>query len=83
MTKRERMKKDLPKWLLYSALFVLYLLHNDLWFSNDATLIFGVPIGLFYHAVFCIAASLLFIVTVKKFWPAELEVEPKNEDRQQ
>ena len=76
------MEKNLPKWLFYSALFVLYLLHNDLWYWNDASLVFGIPIGLFYHVAFCVAASLFFIVVVKKFWPAHLEVETKEEMKQ-
>ena len=76
------MGKNLPKWLLYSALFALYLLHNDLWLWNDPSLIFGIPIGLFYHVGFCIAASLFFISVVKNFWPAHLEVETKGEAQQ-
>ena len=73
------MEKNLPKWLLYSALFVLYLLHNDLWLWNDASLIFGIPIGLLYHITFCLVASSLFISIVKNIWPAHLEVETKEE----
>lgn len=75
------MEKNLPKWLLYSALFVLYLLHNDLWLWNNANLIFGIPIGLFYHVGFCVAASLLFYAIVKNLWPAHLEVETKEEPK--
>ncbi len=76
------MGKNLPKWLLYSALFALYLLHNDLWLWNDASLMFGIPIGLLYHIAFCIAASFLFILIVKNIWPTHLEVETKEEMQQ-
>lgn len=76
------MGKNLPKWLLYSALFALYLLHNDLWLWNDASLISGIPIGLLYHITFCIAASFLFILIIKNIWPTHLEVETKEEMQQ-
>ena len=36
------------KWPLFAALLVLYLLHNDLWLWHDATLVFGLPVGLVY-----------------------------------
>ncbi len=76
------MGKNLPKWLLYSALFALYLLHNDLWLRSDASLMFGIPIGLLYHIAFCIAAFFLFILIIKNIWPAHLEVQKKEEMQQ-
>lgn len=73
------MIKNLPKWLLYSALFILYLLHNDLWLWNDPTFVLGLPIGLLYHIIFCVAASFLFISIVKNIWPTHLEVETEED----
>jgi hypothetical protein len=64
--------------LLYLALFVLYLLHNDLWLWNDASLVMGIPIGLFYHIMFAIAASIMMILLVRYAWPAHLEVSEKG-----
>jgi hypothetical protein len=39
------------------ALLVLYLLHNDLWWWNDPTLVLGMPIGLTYHLLLCLATA--------------------------
>jgi len=73
------MKNAFPKWTLYAGLVVLYLLHNDLWYWNDATLVFGLPIGLLYHFGFCIAASLLLFLLVTYAWPKHLEVDTPEE----
>src|SRR5262245_42201383 len=53
---RFRMKRS----LLVLAFTVLYFLHQDVWFWGTARpLVFGfVPIGLFYHACFSVAAAL-------------------------
>ena len=66
--------------LLVIAVAALYLLHQDFWFWRRATpLVFGfIPIGLFYHACFSIAAALLMWLLVAQAWPSHLEreVEP-------
>ena len=63
--------------ILVLAVIVLYVLHQDIWFWRTAhPLIFGViPIGLFYHACFSVAASLLMWLLVKYAWPSHLERE--------
>jgi hypothetical protein len=67
--------------LLVFAVIALYALHQDFWFWRTAhPLIFGfVPIGLFYHACFSVAASLLMWVLVKSAWPSHLEREVEQE----
>jgi Protein of unknown function (DUF3311) len=62
------------RWPLYAALFVLYLLHNDLWLWNDARLVCGLPVGLVYHVGFSIATSIVLTLLVLKAWPDHLEV---------
>jgi hypothetical protein len=63
--------------LLIVAVVALYLLHQDFWFWRTARpLVFGfMPIGLFYHAAFSIAAALLMWLLVAYAWPTELEAE--------
>jgi len=39
------------------GLLVLFLLHNDLWWWRDATLVGGLPIGLAYHLLFCLVTA--------------------------
>ena len=70
----------MKKTLLGLATLAVYLLHQDFWFWNTARpLVFGfVPIGLFYHAAYCVLASLLLWLLVKHAWPAELEREAER-----
>jgi hypothetical protein len=71
----------MKKILLVVAVVVLYILHQDVWFWRTAhPLVFGfVPIGLFYHACFSIAASLLMWLLVKFAWPSHLEMEVEQQ----
>jgi hypothetical protein len=68
--------------LLALAVIALYVAHQDIWFWRTARpLVFGVvPIGLFYHACFSVAASLLMLLLVKFAWPAHLEAEVEGAD---
>jgi len=60
--------------LLWLGFVALFLLHQDVWFWHDPTLVFGfLPVGLAYHAGFSVAASLLWLAMVKLAWPSELE----------
>jgi len=57
---------------------VLYALHQDFWFWRDARpLVFGfLPIGLFYHAAYTVACSIVLWWLVRSAWPAHLEDGP-------
>ena len=68
------MKKPGLRLPLYAALVVLYLLHNDLWLWDDPRLVLGHPVGLLYHVVFCVAASVVLTLLVVYAWPDHLEV---------
>jgi hypothetical protein len=67
--------------LLVLAFIALYVLHQDVWLWRTARpLVFGfVPIGLFYHACFSVAASLFMWLLVTHAWPAHLEEEVKHD----
>lgn len=68
------------KLLLGLAVLVLYVLHQDIWFwRTSRPLVFGfLPVGLAYHAAFCVAASLVMALLVRYAWPAELEAEAEG-----
>lgn len=52
---------------------VLLILHQDNWFWDSDTLVFGfIPIGLFYHACLSIAASVVWFLATRIAWPEEL-----------
>lgn len=61
--------------LLVIIVGVLYVLHQDFWFWRAARpLVFGfLPVGLFYHACYTVAAVLVMILLVRIAWPSELE----------
>lgn len=72
--------------LLIVAVVVLYILHQDFWFwRTPYPLVFGfVPIGLFYHACFAVAAALVMWLLVTFAWPSHLEreVEQQTSDKE-
>jgi hypothetical protein len=63
--------------LVVSAIALFYLLHQDWWHWHSARpLAFGfLPVGLWYHALYTLAAALLMAALVRWYWPAGLERE--------
>ena len=72
----------MKKILLVIAVAALYILHQDFFFWRTAyPLVFGfIPIGLFYHACFSVAAALLMWLLVKFAWPSHLEREVEQKE---
>ena len=48
---------------------VLFLLHNDLWWWRDATLVGGLPIGLAYHVLFCLVTAAVLALAADHLDP--------------
>ena len=62
----------MPGRLIYIALILLAVLHQDFWLWDDATLLFGfMPIGLAYHTTYCIVAAGLWYLVTKYAWPED------------
>jgi len=63
------------KAAVYFGVAVFCALHQDFWLWRDARpLIFGfLPAGLFYHAAYMAASSLLLWGLVAFGWPSHLE----------
>ena len=61
----------LSRILLTVAVVALYALHQDVWNWRTAhPLMFGfLPIGLAYHAAFCLAATALMWLLTRFAWP--------------
>ena len=58
-------------WIL---ILVLLVLHQDNWFWEDRTLVFGfMPVGLFFHACISLAAGIVWFLAVRFCWPHELD----------
>jgi hypothetical protein len=62
-----------------AALLALFVLHNDLWWWDDPTLVLGLPIGLLYHLSFCLAAAVLMAVASLSLGRHRPEAEPDSE----
>jgi hypothetical protein len=64
----------MKRTMLYACLFVLFVLHQDFWLWDDSTLLAGfLPVGLAYHALYCIVTGLLMYLLVTQAWPDETE----------
>ena len=61
--------------ILILLVLAFYALHQDIWFWRTAQpVVFGVlPIGLFYHAAYTAAISLLMWGLVRVAWPGHLD----------
>ena len=68
------------KAVLYLALLAFYLLHNDLWLWRDPSLLLGLPVGLTYHVLFCLATAVLMAMLVRWAWPSQLDGDAVEEE---
>jgi hypothetical protein len=66
--------------LLIVAIAALYAAHQDFWLWRTARpLVFGfLPIGLAYHAAYCLATALLMWLLTSVAWPAHLETDGES-----
>lgn len=59
-------------WIIGALVLLLLILHQDNWFWEDGTLVFGfMPIGLFWHACLSVAASLTWWLATHIAWPVD------------
>ncbi len=60
------------KYAIWGLVLLLIILHQDLWFWDDATLVFGfMPIGLLYHAGISVAAAVTWYLATLYAWPID------------
>ena len=68
------------KWVLYLLTMLLIVLHQDFWnWDKVDPRWFGfLPVGLWYHLGYCVAAAVLLALFVAFAWPTHLEdVQPE------
>ena len=46
-------------WFFAFVVLVLVVLHQDFWLRDNSALIAGLPIGLLYHAGYCLLVSVV------------------------
>jgi len=47
------------------AIVVLAIVRHDLWWWDDPRRVLGLPIGLTYHVLFCLAVSVVMAIAVR------------------
>ncbi len=68
--------------VLTLTVVALVALHQDNWFWDDRTLVFGfMPVGLLYHACLSLAAGVTWYVATRYCWPTHLDTPPPSPGR--
>jgi hypothetical protein len=63
------------------AVVVLAIVRHDLWWWNDPRLVLGLPIGLTYHVLFCLAVSVVMAFAVRAVPEADDAESPERGER--
>jgi hypothetical protein len=59
-----------PRFLLTGMVLLgFFLLRDDFWLASDPRLVLGLPVGLLYHGLYCLAAAGLMAALVAFAWP--------------
>lgn len=66
--------------LLYGVAVLFLALHQDFWGWHNRDFVFGLPGGLTYHLVYCVAAAGLMVLLVRFAWPRDLAGEGTTDD---
>ena len=63
------------KWVLFLLTIALIVLHQDFWnwHKVEPTWLGFLPVGLWYHALYCVAAAILLWMFAAFAWPKEIE----------
>ena len=72
----------MKKYFVYLLLIGLYLLHNDLWLWDNPERVMGMPVGLFYHILFCAVVMAVMVLLVLWAWPASMSTDTERQERQ-
>ncbi len=57
---------------VWALILVLIIAHQDIWFWDDTTLVFGfLPVALAYHACISLAAAFTWYLATRFCWPSD------------
>lgn len=69
------------KYVVWILVALLLILHQDNWFWDDKTMVFGfLPVGLVWHIGISIAASIIWFLATQFAWPSKLEYQAEGDD---
>ena len=73
----------MSKRMLIGLFFIgLFFLHQDFWWKNDPTLVFGfLPVSLAYHVGWTLLVALGWFLVGKYCWPQGLDEEPVKPEK--
>lgn len=59
------------KGLVYLFILIMLILHNDFWLWDriDPLTLGWMPVGLFYHVIYLLAATVVLVLMVRFAWP--------------
>ena len=62
------------KYVIWGLVVLLIVLHQDNWFWDRPTLVFGfMPVGLLYHVGISLAAGIVWCFAIRYCWPHHLD----------
>jgi len=71
------------KYVVWGLVLLLLVLHQDNWFWEDDTMVFGfMPIGLFFHACISLAAAATWYLGTRFAWPVEEDPSADEKSRE-
>ena len=60
------------KYVVWILVALLVVLHQDVWYWDDDSLLFGfLPIGMAWHIGISIAASIVWFLAIQFAWPID------------
>ena len=63
--------------IIAAGFVVLFFLHQDFWWRDDSTLVFGVlPVSLAYHVGWTLVVAVGWFLVGKFCWPNQLDETP-------
>ena len=69
------------RFFVWFLVLLLVILHQDNWYWEDSTLVFGiVPVGLFYHASLSVAAGVTWFLATRFAWSSTLDKAVTHEE---
>ncbi|TWT39565.1 DUF3311 domain-containing protein [Blastopirellula retiformator] len=71
------------KYVVWSLVVILIILHQDFWNWDNANLVFGfIPVTLFYQVCISLGAGFTWFLAVQFIWPEKLEYIEQLEEKQ-
>lgn len=71
------------RWVVYVIATAVLVLHQDFWNWNkvDPKMFGALPVGLWYHGLYCVACAIVMWLLVAVAWPKDLEKIPPKEGK--